>query len=387
MKRQKIFVLLAGVAAMLAAIMVYSALKRREAEVQRAMAHNVQVLVAATDLPLGSKVGPDSVKMARWSADSLPQGAYTDPKQVFGSYVKNSMVANEPIVQAKLFTGDKTAGVMPLLIPFGLRAVSVPVDEVSDIAGFVLPHTHVDVVVAINGGANDKPFSKVVLQNVEVLAVAQEVEMKKDEPTIVKVVTLLVSPPEAERLGLASHEGTLRLAMRNYNDNKIVLTSGTDIPQMLRAYSIAPDLPVMPSQPGTHHALIGMPRRAQVEIEIMRNGKSSESVSFLNEAAADSESTAKPSHRAHHDSDDSEHAASDATKSAHAAIASASAPATIASAPAPLPAPAVVASAPIASIDDEHRTAAPLSGDISSTASSVVTGDSHAPTAKTIDIP
>src|SRR6266851_3784867 len=152
MKRQKIFVLLAGVAAMLAAIMVYSALKRREAEVQRAMAHNVQVLVAATDLPLGSKVGPDSVKMARWSADSLPQGAYTDPKQVFGSYVKNSMVANEPIVQAKLFTGDKTAGVMPLLIPFGMRAVSVPVDEVSDIAGFVLPHTRVDVLVAITSG-------------------------------------------------------------------------------------------------------------------------------------------------------------------------------------------------------------------------------------------
>ncbi len=392
MKRQKIFVLLAGVAAMLASIMVYSALKRREAEVQRAMAHNVQVLVAAHDLPLGSKVEPDSVKMTRWSADSVPQGAYTDPKQVFGSFVKNSMVANEPIVQAKLFTGDKTAGVMPLLIPFGMRAVSVPVDEVSDIAGFVLPHTHVDVLVAINGGASDKPFSKVVLQNIEVLAVAQEVEMKKDEPTLVKVVTLLVSPQEAERLSLASREGTLRLAMRNYNDNKIVLTSGTDIPQMLRAYSIAPDLPVMPSQPATHRALIGLPRRAPVEIEIMRNGKSSESVSFVNEAAADSESPAKPSHHAHHDADASEHAAADATKAAPpAAIASAPAPAPapaiVASAPAPLPAPAVVASAPMSSLDNDHRTAAPLSGDISSVGSSVVTSDSHAPTPKTIDIP
>ena len=88
-----------------------------------------------------------------------------------------------------------------------------------------------------------------ILQNVEVLAVAQEVEQKKDEPEIVKVVTLLVTPQESERLALASHSGTLRLAMRNYNDNKIVLTSGSDVAQMLRAYSLAPDVPVMAVQP------------------------------------------------------------------------------------------------------------------------------------------
>src|SRR5229473_7692161 len=251
MRRPMVFVLLAGLAAMLASVMVYSALKRREADVQRAMAHNVQVVVASMDLPLGSRIELGEVKMARWSADSVPEGSYTDPKQVIGSYVKNSVVANEPIVQAKLFTGDKTAGVMPLLIPFGMRAVSVPVDEVSDIAGFVLPHTRVDVLVAISAGegAQGKEFSKVVLQNVEVLAVAQEVEQKKDEPTVVKVVTLLVSPQEAERLALASHAGSLRLAMRNYNDNKIVLTSGSDVAQMLRAYSLAPDVPVMAVQP------------------------------------------------------------------------------------------------------------------------------------------
>jgi pilus assembly protein CpaB len=164
MRRPMVFVLLAGLAAMLASVMVYSALKRREAEVQNAMSHNVEVVVAAYDLPLGTKIDLGEVKLARWSADSLPEGAYTDPKQVIGSYVKNSVVANEPIVQAKLFTGDKTAGVMPLLIPFGMRAVSVPVDEVSDVAGFVLPHTRVDVLVATQGGegASDKAFSKVI---------------------------------------------------------------------------------------------------------------------------------------------------------------------------------------------------------------------------------
>ena len=364
MRRPMVFVLLAGLAAMLASVMVYSALKRREAEVQNAMSHNVEVVVAAYDLPLGTKIDLGEVKLARWSADSLPEGAYTDPHQVIGSYVKNSLVANEPIVQAKLFTGDKTAGVMPLLIPFGMRAVSVPVDEVSDVAGFVLPHTRVDVLVATQSGegGGDKAFSKVILQNVEVLAVAQEVEQKKDEPEIVKVVTLLVTPQESERLALASHSGTLRLAMRNYNDNKIVLTSGSDVAQMLRAYSLAPDVPVMAVQPEPRHVTVA-PHRSTVDIEILRNGKSSESVSFVNEAAADVGSSKSASHirkaavKADEDSDDdTSDASADATGST-----------TLASAPAP----------------DHHDLTSPMV--VPASAPNATAG--HVPTPKTIDIP
>jgi len=318
-----VFVLLAGLAAMLASVMVYSALKSREADVQRAMAHNVEVVVAGYDLPLGTKIELGEVKMTRWSADSIPDGAYTDPKQVIGSYVKNSLVANEPVVRAKLFTGDKTAGVMPLLIPFGMRAVSVPVDEVSDVAGFVLPHTRVDVLVATQGGegGHQGGFSKVVLQNVEVLAVAQEVEEQNDKPTVVKVVTLLVTPQEGERLALASHSGSLRLAMRNYNDNKIVLTNGSDVAQMLRAYSLAPDAPVMAVKPEEPHHEVAAPRRARpVEIEILRNGKSSESVSFVNEAAANGDGTRNSAGHARKaaaqfDSDDADAGAAGASSS------------------------------------------------------------------------
>jgi pilus assembly protein CpaB len=345
-------------------VMVYSALKRREAEVQNAMARNVQVVVAAYDLPLGTKIDLGEVKMTRWSADSMPDGAYTDPKQVIGSYVKNSLVANEPVVQAKLFTGDKTAGVMPLLIPFGMRAVSVPVDEVSDVAGFVLPHTRVDVLVSTSGGEGSKgEFSKVVLQNVEVLAVAQEVEEKKDEPTIVKVVTLLVTPQEAERLALASHAGSLRLAMRNYNDNKIVLTSGTDVAQMLRAYSLTPDVPVMAVQPEPRRVVAATPhRRKAVEIEILRNGKSSESVSFVNEAAADSEGSKK-----------SRHASSDADESSNDDDTSSAAPdsTTVASAPVP----------------DHHDLETAPVGSYVAPASAAIPAPDHVPTPRTIEVP
>ena len=365
MRRPMVFVLLAGLAAMLASVMVYSALKRRDAEVQNAMSHNVEVVVAAYDLPLGTKIDLGEVKLARWSADSLPEGAYTDPHQVIGSYVKNSLVANEPIVQAKLFTGDKTAGVMPLLIPFGMRAVSVPVDEVSDVAGFVLPHTRVDVLVATQGegsGAGDKAFSKVILQNVEVLAVAQEVEQKKDEPQIVKVVTLLVTPQESERLALASHSGTLRLAMRNYNDNKIVLTSGSDVAQMLRAYSLAPDVPVMAVQPEPRHVAAAPHRRKAVEVEILRNGKSSESVSFVNEAAADVDGSSKGHIRkaAVKTDDDSADDVTDASADETGST-------TVASAPEPEP--------------EHHDLAAP----IPTSATNAMAN--HVPTPKTIDIP
>jgi pilus assembly protein CpaB len=290
MKRPVIFVALAGLAAMLASVVVYSALKKREAEVQKAMAKTVYIVVAANDLPLGSKIDPGDLKLTRWSADSIPDGAFMNPGQVAGAFVKNEFVTNEPIVAAKLFLGQKTAGVMPLLIPPGLRAVSVQVDEVSDIAGFILPHARVDILVAVanqggGGGGGDKPFSKIVLQNVEVLAVAQEVEKKKDEPELVKVVTVLVTPQDAERLALATREGVLHLAMRNYSDSKIVLTAGTDVEELLHQYSLSVTPVVALQHPDT--APVIRPQ-LRYQIQIYRDGKSSESVSFVREALADS---------------------------------------------------------------------------------------------------
>src|SRR5260221_4526632 len=110
----------------------------------------------------------------------------------------------------------------------------MPVDEISDIAGFVAPHTRVDILVAVAGtGPGEPSFSRIVLQNIEVLAVAQEIEHVKDEPQVVKVVTLLVTPPDAEKLTLASREGTLRLAMRNYSDNKIIATNGVAMSDLM----------------------------------------------------------------------------------------------------------------------------------------------------------
>jgi pilus assembly protein CpaB len=276
MRRPGIFVIFAVVAAMVAAMVVYSALKRREAEVQQAMAQSVNIVVAAKDLPIGAALDAGSLKTVRWSRDSLPPGAIMNPSSVIGQYTKSGFVQNEPIVTDRLFNGTKDAGILPLLIPTGMRAMSVPVDEVSDIAGFVLPHTHVDVLVSLSQG--DKTVSRIVLQDVEVLAIAQEIEKVNDQPEPVRVVTVLVTPQQAERLTLASREGTLRLAMRNYNDKQIVSTDGVDLTQMMGDNS-PPPAPIPVDQHPVYVA--PRPRPQPVEVEILRDGKTSESISFI----------------------------------------------------------------------------------------------------------
>ncbi len=266
--------------AVLAAMVVFSAIRTRESEVQRAMAHTVEVVVAAKDIPLGAKLEPDAVKLVRWARDGVPQGAFTDPQAVAGSFAKGQFLANEPVVASKLFMGQESSGVMPLLIPAGMRAMSVPVDEVADIAGFIEPHTRVDILVAISGtGPGEPSFSRIVLQNIEVLAVGQEIERVKDQPLIVKVVTLLVTPTDAEKLTLASHEGMLHLAMRSYSDSKIVATKGIGVGELL--HEGAPVLPVMQQlAPGLAARPVHRPTPLGIEVEVLRNGKSSETISF-----------------------------------------------------------------------------------------------------------
>jgi pilus assembly protein CpaB len=287
MRRPTIFLMLAMVAAVLAAIVVFSALKNREAQVQVALAQTQDIVVAARDVHLGEKLTGDDVKLVRWSRQSVPEGAFTDPSMVGNSYARDELVVGQPVVQHNLITADKIPGVMPMIITPGMRAMSVAVDEVGDISGFVKPHTHVDVLVAISGtGAdNNKPYSKIVLQNIEVIAVEQQIDKGKDDAEVAKVVTLLVTPHDAEKLGLAGREGTLRLAMRNYNDDKLVPTSGSDFADLLGAGGTGMTINTQPSPVLLPPGLVGASGRHPFAVEIMRDGKNSETVSFISASA------------------------------------------------------------------------------------------------------
>lgn len=186
------------------------------------------VVVAATDLDVGAELGRDDVRLIQWPSNAVPAGAISDPQEVLGRGLILPVIQNEPILPNKLASKEAGAG-LPPAIPPGLRAVSVRVNEVIGVAGYVLPGTRVDVVTTLSPTDQKADMtSKVILTNVQVLAAGTKIERdtEHNKPMPVSVVTLLVDPDEAERLTLASNEGKIQLALRNPLDKTTTATHG-----------------------------------------------------------------------------------------------------------------------------------------------------------------
>jgi pilus assembly protein CpaB len=186
------------------------------------------VVVAALDLGVGAAIRPEDVRTIEWPAAALPAGVFEKPDDVVGRALVMPLIQNELVLPMKLASKEAGSG-LPILIPEGERAVSVRVNEVIGVAGYVLPGTRVDVVAVAS--ATDKKAdttSKVVLTNVQVLAAGTKMEQDGDDskPIPVTVVTLLVAPDQAERLTLASTEGKIQLALRNPLDQSSPVTTG-----------------------------------------------------------------------------------------------------------------------------------------------------------------
>ena len=186
------------------------------------------VVVAAADLPLGSALEKDHLQVIGFPKGQAPEGAFATPEEIVGRGLIVPVVKNEPILAAKLASKDAGAG-LPPVIPEGMRAVSVRVNEVVGVAGYVLPGNRVDVVATASPTDHrSDTTSKVVLHNVQVLTSGTRMEQGQDQdkPMQVTVVTLLVNPEQAERLALASTEGKIQLALRNPLDQGAPETPG-----------------------------------------------------------------------------------------------------------------------------------------------------------------
>jgi pilus assembly protein CpaB len=199
-----------------------------------------QVVVAANDLEVGAEITREDVRVIDWPQSSVPAQAISDPKDVVGRGLVLPVIQNEPILPMKL--ADKNAGAgLPPAIPPGLRALSVRVNEVIGVAGYVLPGTRVDVLATVNPSNQQQDItSKVILTNVQVLAAGTKIErdVHDNKAMPVSVVTLLVAPEEAERLTLAAGEGKIQLALRNPLDKDTPSTPGVR-PAMLLGYNSA----------------------------------------------------------------------------------------------------------------------------------------------------
>lgn len=212
---------------------------------QRANVASTKVVVAAADIQLGSRLNPQMLKTVDWPAGSIPAGAITKVDALENRVVKTSVLSGEPLLEAKLAPLG-TKGGLSAVIPEGKRAMTVRVNDVIGVAGFALPGNYVDIVVntQIEGGGSgrgDRQISKIVLESILVLAVAQEASRDETKPRVVNAVTLELTPEQAEKLDLARSVGTLSLVLRNQIDKDGVETRGIMKPQLLAGDKAEPE--------------------------------------------------------------------------------------------------------------------------------------------------
>jgi pilus assembly protein CpaB len=238
-KYRTLVVLLVAIAvASGASYFVYRAVSNipvREIEVK-----SYYVAIATKALPVGTMLGPADVKLVAWPASSPVAGGYTKVEEVVNRGLIAPVVENEPLTATKLAPIEAGAGLAPT-IATGMRAISVKVNEVIGVAGFVVPGTHVDVVVTI--GRQEDSISRVIVSNVQVLTAGTKYDQdqaKDGKPVPSSVVTLLVTPPDAERIALAATEGSIMLALRNPLDATTTETKGTRLASLMGAPDPAP---------------------------------------------------------------------------------------------------------------------------------------------------
>jgi pilus assembly protein CpaB len=237
------------------------------------------VVVASADLQIGSEIKADDVKVLKFPAGQVPEGAFANTTDVVGRGLIVPVVKSEPILSAKLASKEAGAG-LPPVIPEGMRAVSVRVNEVIGVAGYVLPGTRVDIVATASPTQQfPDTISKVVLANVQVLTAGTRMEQdqKDGKPMQVTVVTLLVTPAQAETLALASTEGKIQLALRNPLDQGAPQTPGIRPAVLLgTARGPAPALPAKTSarpKAGQPVSMTGTGAMAPPTVEIIRGEK------------------------------------------------------------------------------------------------------------------
>jgi pilus assembly protein CpaB len=202
---------------------VYRAFKNASAVKPFIVQH---IVVAAIPLQLGTRVDANNLRLIPWPSDEPVSGMFTRIEDCANRALITPVAENEPILESKLAATQSGAG-LPATIPEGMRALSVAVNEVVGVAGFVIPGTMVDVLVTGNvagaGRGSSENITRTILENVKVLAAGQKIEQDREgKPQTVPVITLLVTPDDAARLTMASTEGKIQLALRNTVDTKLM---------------------------------------------------------------------------------------------------------------------------------------------------------------------
>jgi pilus assembly protein CpaB len=242
-KRYKpiILIVLTVFVALSTSFLVYRWLKDRSVALASQRGELVNVSVAVTDLSWGTIIKPEMVKTVPFLKGSLT-GFIADPAKAAGRVVITPIKADEPIFESRLAPTDITKGGVAAVISQNKRAMAVKVDRVKGVSGFIHPGNRVDVVATFKRASAAMPVTMTVLENIPVLATGTDTEIKEikgkqEKPVEVDVITLEVSPEEAEVLALASAEGKLQLSLRNFSDTSNTSTKGATVQALVQFLS------------------------------------------------------------------------------------------------------------------------------------------------------
>jgi pilus assembly protein CpaB len=204
------------------------------------LSRNVQVLVSNADLSWGTKLTPEMMQLQEFPSGAIPEGHFTSLEAIKDRVLLIDLKRSELLLESKLAPLGTTSGGVAAVTDIDKRAMSVKVDDVIGVAGFIKPGDRVDVMVTIEpeGGKQTNMRSKMILENVKVLASGTQMERKgkDEEPKPVQVITVEVDVEEAEKLALASTQGKLRLALRNPLNSEKVLTKGANVGALFSSY-------------------------------------------------------------------------------------------------------------------------------------------------------
>jgi pilus assembly protein CpaB len=262
-----------GALALAAGLLVgYSVYTRLRASAGSGNEPGVEVVVAANDIPIGTKLAERDVRLVRYPQSNLPAGVFGKKTQVLGRGVVLPISGGEFILPNKLAAENAGAG-LPAMIPPGMRAVSVRVNDVVSVAGFVQPGTRVDVLLTGNVAGSGERQTTTVLENVAVIAVGKSLlERLGVGEQSAPVITLLVSPDDAQKLTLAGQEGRIQLALRNPLDTRKEAIAAT------RESLLYPGGLAAQSKPKVRKAAVPAPAGAPpvYEVELIRGSKRDE---------------------------------------------------------------------------------------------------------------
>lgn len=259
--RVGLVLLLALVTGGLAAYLAFNFLRSPETEGDEEAAATREVVVAARSMDVGHVLTEEDVQLVEWPAASVPAGYAEASSEVVGRGLITPVRTNEPLLASKLSTMEAGGG-MPIVIGEGQRGMSIAVNEVIGVAGYVLPGNRVDVLLTLDEGTStiSDAETQIILQDIEVLSSGQMIQRDNEgEPQTVSVVTLLVTPEQAERLALATQQGQIQLALRNPLDRDSIDTEGMRMANMMRRAA-------QPARASTAGTSPRPPSRLQVEI-------------------------------------------------------------------------------------------------------------------------